>query len=146
MLSRRLLPLAAVLVAALVAFLVLRPGKEADPADSPPSTGAATTPARSGSPSKAPARAAAPSPTVIRVRAGKPVGGLARLRAREGQRVRFVVASDVADEVHVHGYDLKRDVTAGGRAAFSFPATITGVFEIELESRGAQLAKLEVRP
>ena len=45
------------------------------------------------------------------------------------------MTSDVADEIHVHGYDLKKDVPAGGSVRFSFPASIEGVFEIELEGR-----------
>ena len=54
--------------------------------------------------------------------------------------------SDVADEIHIHGYDLKRDVAKGGSARFSFPATIEGRFEIELENAGTQIADLEVTP
>ncbi|MFN8162742.1 MAG: hypothetical protein U0R26_02725 [Solirubrobacterales bacterium] len=39
--------------------------------------------------------------------------------------------SDVSDEVHVHGYDLMKDVKAGGTVEFDFPASIEGVFEAE---------------
>jgi hypothetical protein len=60
--------------------------------------------------------------------------------------VRFTVSSDVADEIHVHGYDLKRDVPAGGSVTFKFPARIDGVFEIELEGRKQQIAELRVAP
>jgi hypothetical protein len=59
--------------------------------------------------------------------------------------VRLVVNSDVADEVHVHGYDLKAEVPAHGVGAVEFVADQSGVFEVELESRGAQLSQLEVR-
>jgi hypothetical protein len=51
----------------------------------------------------------------------------------------------VADEIHVHGYDLKGQVPAGGVGTVQFVADQSGVFEVELESRGAQLAQLEVR-
>jgi hypothetical protein len=60
--------------------------------------------------------------------------------------VRLRVVSDVADEIHLHGYDLKKDVPAGGSVTFSFTADIEGVFEVELEGRGEQIAQLTVRP
>jgi hypothetical protein len=69
-----------------------------------------------------------------------------RLEYEKGERVRFVVRSDVTDEVHVHGYDISRDVAAGGRVAFGFPARLEGVFEIELEARHEQIAELRVNP
>jgi hypothetical protein len=84
-------------------------------------------------------------PTIV-VRHGKPVGGIAQLTYKEGERVRFKVASDVSDEVHVHGYDVMKDVRAGGSVSFDFPATIEGVFEAELESRKEQILELRVNP
>ena len=38
------------------------------------------------------------------------------------------------------------DIAAGGKARFSFDADIDGVFEIELEDSGVQLAELRVKP
>jgi hypothetical protein len=72
-------------------------------------------------------------------------GGVSRTPVQLGRKVRLVVNSDVADEVHVHGYDLKADVPAHGAGTVEFVADQSGVFEVELESRGAQLAQLEVR-
>jgi hypothetical protein len=74
------------------------------------------------------------------------VGGVRRLEYDSGDRVRFLVRSDVADEVHVHGYDVSKDVAAGGTVIFSFPADIEGVFEVELEQRHQQIAELRVNP
>jgi hypothetical protein len=64
----------------------------------------------------------------------------------EGETIRFQVESDQAQEVHVHGYDLMKDVTPGETVTFSFPASITGIFEIELENAGEQIAQLRVDP
>ena len=36
-----------------------------------------------------------------------------RSRSRKGDQVRLKVHSDTADEIHVHGYDLKKDVDGG---------------------------------
>jgi hypothetical protein len=60
--------------------------------------------------------------------------------------VRFKVTSDVADEIHVHGYDVHKDVEAGGSVTFDFPGKIDGRFVVELENAGEQIAQLEVTP
>jgi hypothetical protein len=73
-------------------------------------------------------------------------GTVAKLRFKQGDTVRFRVRSDVADHVHVHGYDLMKDVEPGKTITFSFPASITGIFEIELEDAGEQIAQLRVDP
>jgi hypothetical protein len=87
-------------------------------------------------------------PTVVRVRVrgGVPVGGIARPTVDKGDQVVLIVTSDVADEVHVHGYDLSRDVSSGQPARIIFRATIVGRFEIELEDRGVPIAELTVNP
>jgi len=81
----------------------------------------------------------------IEVKGGKPVGGIKRATVPKGQDVSLVVRSDVADEVHLHGYDLHADVEAGGTAGIDFKANIAGVFEAELESRQLQILELTVR-
>lgn len=84
--------------------------------------------------------------TTIVIKHGKPVGGIADLTYNEGEQVRFKVDSDVSDEVHMHGYDIMKDVEAGGSVSFDFPATIEGVFEAELEGRKEQILELTVNP
>jgi len=84
--------------------------------------------------------------TTIVIKDGKPVGGIAQLTYNKGEQVRFKVDSDVSDEVHVHGYDIAKNVKAGGSVSFDFPATIEGVFEAELEGRKEQILELTVNP
>jgi len=84
-------------------------------------------------------------PTVL-IRDGEPVGGIQELEYDAGDQIRFEVTSDVADEVHVHGYDLMEEVPAGGTVSFDFPAEIEGIFEVELEGRREQIAELRVNP
>jgi heme/copper-type cytochrome/quinol oxidase subunit 2 len=86
-----------------------------------------------------------PATPVITVRDGKPVGGVQRLSYKHGDTVRFTVQSDVADEIHVHGYNLKQDVPANGHVTFTFQAKADGIYEIELERRATQIAELRVR-
>ena len=84
--------------------------------------------------------------TTIVIKNGEPVGGIADITVNEGERVRFKVDSDVSDEVHLHGYDIGKDVEAGGSVSFAFPATLEGVFEAELESGKEQILELRVNP
>jgi hypothetical protein len=100
-----------------------------------------------GSSTPAPTAASRAPVTIIRVEVkdGKPVGGIQRATAEKGSRVDVIVHSDVADEVHVHGFDLMQDVAAGGTVRVRFATKLTGVFEIELESRGLQIAELTVK-
>jgi heme/copper-type cytochrome/quinol oxidase subunit 2 len=83
-------------------------------------------------------------PVVINVVGGKPQGGVQKITVNKGQPVRFKVVSDVSDEIHVHGYNFHKDVKKGGSVSFDFPAKIDGIFVIELESRGEQIASLQV--
>jgi hypothetical protein len=68
-----------------------------------------------------------------------------RVRIDLGQKVRVQVEADRADEVHVHGYDLKGDVAPGKPAVIDFTANVPGVFEVELEESGLKLFELQVQ-
>lgn len=76
---------------------------------------------------------------------GVPKGGITRATVHQGDRVVVAVTSDVSDEVHVHGYDLKANVASGKPARISFVANIPGRFDIELESRSLQIGDLTVQ-
>ena len=81
------------------------------------------------------------------MRGGKPVGGIKKITISKGDRARIEVTSpDTTDEIHLHGYDLKRDLKAGGSVRFSFVASTDGIYEIELEGAGVQIASLVVEP
>jgi hypothetical protein len=67
----------------------------------------------------------------IELRDHKPVGGARRIQVEKGDFVRLTVESDTPDEIHLHGYDITRAVTASDPARFSFRAQIEGVFELE---------------
>ena len=64
----------------------------------------------------------------------------------QGDTVRFRVRHGEAEEVHVHGYDIKKDLAANETANVSFDASIPGIFEIELEHSGTPLGRLKVEP
>ena len=80
----------------------------------------------------------------IRVSSGTVDGGVQRKKIALGATVVVRVTSDVADEIHVHGYDKKADVEANGTADVEFTADIPGVFEVELEQSSLKLVELEI--
>jgi len=84
-------------------------------------------------------------PTIV-VRDGEPVGGIQTLEFSAGEEIRFRVSSDAAEEIHVHGYDIAKDVPAGGTIEFDFPAELEGIYEAELEGLGVQIAELRINP
>jgi hypothetical protein len=127
-------------------FFVVRPGDDDDSASPPapptqPTTGRTTT-----TPTTTKPRPTGPTRIRIVVRGGRVLGGLERARVERGERVVLIVRADVSDHVHLHGYDIMRDVSPGRPARLRFRATIPGRFEVELEDRGLQIAQIEVRP
>jgi hypothetical protein len=145
--AQRLVPLLVAVVIAVIAVVVLTGGGDDEQQ-------AASTPTRSGTPTPAGDHSSAAGKAQPATPKPKPQpkppllvqGSLRTLRFTEGQRIRFRVRARQADEVHVHGYDLMKDIEAGQTVSFSFPASITGIFEIELENAGEQLGSLRVDP
>lgn len=108
-------------------------------------TGATTTAATSTTETNATPPPANPSKTIrIVVKDGKVVGGLNKTTVDKNTNVTVIVSADVSDEVHVHGYDLMKDVAPGAPAKITFVANIPGRFEMELENRGLQISDFEV--
>ena len=79
----------------------------------------------------------------VRVSGGRVEGG-GRTTVPLGETVILRVTSDVADHVHVHGYDILQDVGAGETVDLTFDATIPGVFEVELEDARISLVELQI--
>jgi hypothetical protein len=154
-LGRVLIAVLALVVAGAL-FLVLRDDGGESSSDTPATvaeetTTAATEPPAEEKPDKPqePDKPIEPPQSripLIEVVNGEPVGGVAELSFAKGDDIRFVVESDVADHVHLHGYDVFQDVPAGGKVEFDVPATIEGVFEVELEDRVVPLAEITVEP
>jgi hypothetical protein len=69
---------------------------------------------------------------------------LGRMAVSLGSIVELKVTSDVADELHVHGYEVMADAASGEETILRFTADIPGVFEIELESSQILIVTLEV--
>jgi FtsP/CotA-like multicopper oxidase with cupredoxin domain len=142
--STRLGLLAVALVILVVAFLALRPSAEdaettADAPTATPTLADTATPAPGATETPTPKPTFDPGPLLT----GSKV---VKIRVDKGDTVRFRVRSPQDEEVHIHGYDIKKDVTAGQTAKVSFKATIDGIFEIEFEGAAKQIAELRVDP
>lgn len=140
------LAVAAVAVA-IVLLVVLRPGDEDDEAEptTPATTVVTTTDGETTTTTSATTTTEEPVRAEIVVEGGE-VSGPERVRLEEGQRLVLVVRADVVDHVHVHGYDLMRDVGPGQPARFAFRVTDPGRFDVELEDRQQPLTELVVSP
>jgi hypothetical protein len=138
--SQRLafLGIAAAIAVVAVVVLLVASGKDSatvggaarSTPSSQPSSGGDSTPAKAS---------AAPAPLL------KP-GDVRKLMFTEGDRIRFRVRVPEADELHVHGYDIERELPAGKTVTVSFKATINGIFEIELHHSDEQIGQLTVEP
>ena len=118
-----------------------------EPSSAASPTAAPSAAAPSAAPSSAAPTSAAPAPvrTVsVRYAGGAVTGTSGREQVRLGEPVVLRIASDVAEQVHVHGYDLEADIPAGGSTDVSLTATIPGVFEVELHESGKALFQLRV--
>ena len=150
---RKVALIVAVLGFAVALFTALRPNDD-EPApattaattEAATTTQAATTAAATTEAPPATTAPTAPTTIAIAVAGGQPTGGIQRVTLSKGEKVVLVVTSDVADEIHLHGYDLSADVAAGGSAEIPFTADTVGTFEVELEERGVQLAELQITP
>ena len=146
----RLSFLAIAVVILVVAFVALRPSSD-DPettADAPTATATATATATT-TPDAAETETPTPTPTPKPTVDPGPVltgSKVVKLRYDKGETVRFQVRSPEDEEVHVHGYDIKKDVKAGQTTPMSFKATIDGIFEIEFKHSAKQIAELRIDP
>ncbi len=155
----RWIVVAAGVLAAVGLFLLVRPeGPPEPPARTTQAAASPTSAPDGGSPEAAPPEGASPTGTqgpampseaitVIRatVRGGR-VDAPAEPAVARGDRVRIVVDADVADEIHLHGYDLSADVAPGRPGVLTFRASAAGVYEVELEDAGLLLFELTVNP
>jgi len=137
-------------VIAVAAFVILSTGGDDEDTSSAPS--AQTTTDQGGAKSdqeatKSEQEAPKPSVTRIQVKGGKPVGGVKRINVKTDDTVSLIVSSpDTTSAIHVHGFDLKKELEPGKQVSFLFRADIEGEFDVELEETETPIASLAVEP
>ena len=148
--AQRFTFLAIAVLIAVIAVIVLSSStgddEETAATPTPTATATATATAEPGA-----AGTATPEPTPAPTPKPKPPppligpGKVTELEFKEGEQVVFRARADGPEEIHVHGYDIEKEV-GPEPVRVSFPATITGIFEIELHGTVEQIAELRVDP
>ena len=82
----------------------------------------------------------------VNVVKGVPQGGIQRPTVDKGDKVVLVVRTDSGEAVHLHGYNIEKDVVPGTPVRVPFTADLAGRFELELHPTDTLLAVLEVQP
>ena len=121
-LSRTLILMLLVLVALGALFAVLRPDEPGGPA------------------------ADAPRERTIQLAVEDGAMSPDEVEVGEGDRMKLLLTSDELVEVHLHGYDLEREIEPGETTTLSFEADLTGRFEIEDHESEEVLGVLLVQP
>ncbi|MFQ5548986.1 MAG: hypothetical protein ACE5FV_11895 [Woeseia sp.] len=66
------------------------------------------------------------------------VAGVGVIRLTQGQNVEMVWTTDEAAELHIHGYDIRFEVSPGAPAEVSFTAHATGRFAVTSHGFGGE--------
>ena len=148
--NQRLSFLGIAAVIAVVAIIILTVGGGSDDTTTDDSANTSAQQTATPTPTEAGQDDSTPTPTPTPTPKPQPPllqsGKVTKLDFKEGETVRFRVRHDEPEHVHIHGYDIMRDVEAGKVARVSFKATIDGIFEIEFEDAGTPIAELRVDP
>jgi hypothetical protein len=74
------------------------------------------------------------------------VGGSRVIRVKKDDRVLLIVSSDKPEKVHLHGYEIERDITPSKPGRFAFTAKNEGAYELESHTTEKKIATLQVQP
>ena len=142
--NTRIALLAAAAVVAVVAIIIIGSGGD-DNNDS--TTAAQTTPAATAT-GTGTVTTPAPKPSiqVITIKNGKAVGGVQTVTVKKGDRARFKVESDADHEIHLHGFDIAKDVKAGGSVTYNVKTDAPGIYEFEIEDTQTKIGQVKVEP
>ena len=86
-----------------------------------------------------------PKDITVTIAAGKVTPAPDRIEVAKGQTVKVTATSDVADMLHVHGYDEAATLYPGQAGTVEFVADVEGLFEVETHAQELQLFQLVVR-
>jgi hypothetical protein len=125
--------LAAIVVIAVVAFVIAKPGSDDNDKSSTQAADKQSAPA-------------GPQTTRIQLKNHRPVGGRKTIKVTSGDRVLIVVRSDKPDTVHLHGYDIEQEITPSKPGRYAFTAKNEGAFDMESHTTEEKIAVVQVQP
>lgn len=153
--AKILLSLTIAVVVLAAGYALLKPQRAAENPQAgvamPPPGDVQPTPHQATAPTTPPANQvvvanATPNVYDIVVQGGRRISEPAVLKVHRGDDVKFRITSDVADEFHLHGYNLHARVSPEQSVVLQFTAKLTGRFTYELHKSGKELGALEVYP
>ena len=116
------------------------------------STTSAGTSARAGDPSSPTASGSSSSSATPRERTiavtlerGRVTPAPRTVDLRVGETITLTVTSDHADELHVHGFDIEKQLPAGQAVSVELTGQSPGVYEVETHEPALRLLKIAVR-
>jgi hypothetical protein len=106
---------------------------------------ATTSPSGASSSGTAASSSAAAKKIVVTITHGKASGDTGRIPVKLNSPVTIQVTSDTADEVHLHGYDIEKELVPGKPTTISFVANQSGIFEVELHKANVVILHIQVQ-
>jgi heme/copper-type cytochrome/quinol oxidase subunit 2 len=82
----------------------------------------------------------------LQIEKNRMASGPSAIRLVQGDEITLNIRTDRADELHIHGYDLRANLLPGQVVSLTFIATVTGRFGIELHKAHVAIGALEVYP
>ena len=124
----------AAIVVAVVGIVLIQSGGGDD---DPEPTSTTTQETRPGEPTATvPGPKPKPKFETIVIAGGSVRGGEREITVKKGDIARIEVKADGTDEIHLHGYDVYKDVAPGKPARFRVKANAEGIFELEAHDLG----------
>lgn len=121
-------------------------GAPVPPAAPAPPPSAATNTASTGQPATEPSEQSTSSTTAILFERGALARKSDQVHVVPGTTVTLAVTSDVADDIHLHGYNSLAPTVPGGEARLQFDADRPGRYVAELEGRALPLVEFIIEP
>jgi hypothetical protein len=131
--GQRIVLLVGAVVIAVAAFVIAKPGSN----DSKNKT---------STQAQKPGKPAGPKTFRMTLKGHNPVGGRQTIKLTKGDRALLVVTSDGKDTVHLHGWNIEREVTPAKPGRFAFTAKNEGAYELESHTTEQKLATIQVQP
>lgn len=82
----------------------------------------------------------------LQIEKNRIASGPSAIRLVQGDEITLNIRTDRADELHIHGYDLRANLLPGQVVSLTFIATVTGRFGIELHKAHVAIGAVEVYP
>nr|WP_310153097.1 cupredoxin domain-containing protein [Phycicoccus sp. 3266] len=109
------------------------------------STASSSSPSPSGSSSASSSSSPAQRTVTVTVRGSRVTPAPRTVELGVGETMTLTVTSDHADQLHVHGFDIEKELPAGTPVSVELTGESPGVYEVETHHPELRLLKIAVR-